>query len=413
MHADSTAEFTLLAARWPSASIVFLISLGGDETSRVTRGVARAHRTMEVSAGELEAILGALLVPDNEAIRQAESRLKELSKAPRFICAMVERAGSSPSPQVRQLAAVIARRKGAKHWVAKDLSDEERTQIKAILLHMLIAEPEHLVRRSVADLISTIAKIAVPHGQWNELLQFLFECSQSENPGHREVALVVFMSLTDSIGNLLRQHFTQLTAIFVRGLSDQHQPVRVAAVKAVGTVVQWLEDGPERAMFAEVVPPLLQVTQQCIECGDDDTAMHAIEMLIEAVDSNYHALEASLPLLLKFMLDVAAGRGKVETPLREKAMMFATELASERAKVLKKKHLLPMILQTTFALASEPDDADADDDDEPVYKWGTVALEQLAKNLPSKVVGFDLTPYMPYSNSEKYSDFYMLCLLGH
>jgi hypothetical protein len=32
-------------------------------------------------------------------------------------------------------------------------------------------EPEHLVRRSVADLISAIAKIAVPHGQWDNLLQ--------------------------------------------------------------------------------------------------------------------------------------------------------------------------------------------------------------------------------------------------
>jgi len=26
------------------------------------------------------------------------------------------------------------------------------------------------------------------------------------------------------------------------------------------------------------------VIQQCIECGDDDTAMHAIEMFIEAID---------------------------------------------------------------------------------------------------------------------------------
>jgi hypothetical protein len=255
-----------------------------------------------------------------------------------------------------------------------------------MLLHMLTSEPEHLVRRSVADLISAIAKVAVPHGQWDDLLQFLFQCSQSENAGHREVALVVFTSLTDSIGNMLRPHFRQLTSIFVRGLSDQAQPVRVASVKAVGTVVQWLEDDAERAMFAEVLPPLLQVTQQCIEAGDDDTAMHALEMLIEAIDSNYGVLEATLPSLLKFMLDVAAARGKVEMPLREKAMMFVTELAAERAKVLKKKHLLPMILQTCFMLASEPEEEDADEEDDPAYKWGTVPLDMLAKNLPSKSI---------------------------
>jgi hypothetical protein len=355
------------------------------QSSRLSLAAAR-RKMAAVSAEELEAVLGALLVPDNEAIKQAEARLKEVSKMPQFILAVVERAGASASPQIRQLAAVIARRRGAKHWVDAKLTDENRTQLKAMLLHMLTAEPEHLVRRSVADLISAIAKIAVPHGQWDELLQFLFQCSQSENPQHREVALIVFTSLTDSIGNLLRQHFRQLTGIFVTALSDQAQPVRVAAVKAVGTVVQWLESAEERAMFAEVLPPLLLVTQQCIECGDDDTAMHSFEMLIEAVDSNFGVLEASLPVLLKFMIDVATARGKVETPLREKAMMFVSELAGERAKMLKKKHLLPMVFQACFAFASEPEEEDADDEDEPAYKWGTVALDLLSKNLPSKVV---------------------------
>ena len=266
---------------------------------------------------------------------------------------LVERAGASQSPQVRQLAAVLARRRCAKNWVDPRLTDEHRKQLKDMLLHMLAAEPEHLVRRSVADLISAIAKIAVPHGQWDDLLQYLFQCSQSENPSHREVALIVFTSLTDSIGNLLRQHFVELTKIFVNALSDQAQNVRVAAVKAVGTVVQWLESEEERGMFRDVLPPLLLVTQQCIEHGDDDTAMHAFEMLIEAIDSNYGVLEQSLPTLTKYMLDVAVARGKVDMALREKAMMFVTELSAERAKALKKKHLLPLIFQTCFTLAAE------------------------------------------------------------
>ena len=126
--------------------------------------------------------------------------------------------------------------------------------------------------------------------------------------------------------------------------------------------------------------------QQCIDCGDDDTAMHSFEMLIEAVDSNYAVLEASLPSLLKFMIDIALAAGKVEAQLREKAMAFVSELAGARPKVLKKKHLLPMVMQACFQLASEPEDPDADDEDEPTYKWGTVALDMLAQSLPSKIV---------------------------
>ena len=66
-------------------------------------------------------------------------------------------------------------------------------------------------------------------------LQFLFQCSLSEHPGHREVALIVFTSLTDAIGNLLRPHFRQLTSIFVNALSDQAQQVsRSSLTRALG-----------------------------------------------------------------------------------------------------------------------------------------------------------------------------------
>lgn len=46
-----------------------------------------------------------------------------------------------------------------------------------------------LVRNSVADVISIIARITVPGGAWPNLLEFLFQCTQSDQPGHRVVKL--------------------------------------------------------------------------------------------------------------------------------------------------------------------------------------------------------------------------------
>jgi hypothetical protein len=39
-----------------------------------------------------------------------------------------------------------------------------------------------------------------------------------------------------------------------------------------------------------------------------------------------------------------------------------------------------------LALAAEADDEEEDEDVEPAYKWGTAALDMIAKNLPSKVI---------------------------
>lgn len=43
------------------------------------------------------------------------------------------------------------------------------------------------MRRASANVVSIIAKYAVPAGEWPELLPFLFQCSQSAQEDHREV----------------------------------------------------------------------------------------------------------------------------------------------------------------------------------------------------------------------------------
>lgn len=44
------------------------------------------------------------------------------------------------------------------------------------------------VRRASANVVSIVAKYAVPAGEWPDLLPFLFQCSQSSHEDHREVS---------------------------------------------------------------------------------------------------------------------------------------------------------------------------------------------------------------------------------
>ena len=254
------------------------------------------------SPEELDAILGSLLLPDSAAIKAAEERLKQISKIPRSTPAIIERAAQSTSPKVRQLAAVIARRKCVRHWTL--VGAEEQKRIKEMLLHMIAHEPEHLVRRSTADLLSAIAKLAYPAGQWPDLMQSLFGYSQSPHSEHREAAILIFASLTDTIGDQLREHFKTLIQIFVAGMSDTAQPVRVASVRGVGALLQWLASPEEVEVGASAIPPLLTVAGQCIAAGDEDTVSQVYDTLIEVVGVSFELVEKHLQVLVAHLLQV-------------------------------------------------------------------------------------------------------------
>jgi hypothetical protein len=52
-----------------------------------------------------------------------------------------------------------------------------------------------------------------------------------------QVALIMFCSLTETIGDFLKPHFATLQAIFIKGLQDlQSSKVRMAALKYVYTI---------------------------------------------------------------------------------------------------------------------------------------------------------------------------------
>jgi len=136
--------------------------------------------------------------------------------------------------------------------------------------------------------VSIIAKYAIPAGEWPELLPFLFQCSQSPQEDHREVSqfgevflpsrciytvftlknnklyvttgsncciiyaeskvltalmvcyhfiflqvvLILFSSLTETIGATFQSHLNNLQPILLKCLQDESSSrVRIAALK--------------------------------------------------------------------------------------------------------------------------------------------------------------------------------------
>ena len=80
---------------------------------------------------------------------------------------------------------------------------QERDALQSGLQEAVGAEPVASVRRETCGAIAAVARTAVPAGQWPALLPWLHGCTRSPNEAHRETALVLLSSLTDTIGEWL------------------------------------------------------------------------------------------------------------------------------------------------------------------------------------------------------------------
>lgn len=333
-------------------------------------------------AQSLELLLIQFLMPDNDARRQAEDQIKRLAKDPQVVPALVQHLRTAKTPNVRQLAAVLLRKKITGHWAK--LPPQVKQLVKQSLLESITMEHSPPVRRASANVVSIIAKYAVPAGEWPDLLPFLFQCSQSVQEEHREVALILFSSLTETIGSTFRPYFKDLQALLLKCLQDEtSNRVRVAALKAVGSFLEFTNDGDEVIKFREFIPSILNVSRQCLAAGEEDVAILAFEIFDELIESPAPLLGDSVKSIVQFSLEVCSSQN-LEPNTRHQAIQIISWLAKFKANSLKKYKLVLPILQVMCPLLAESNDADDDDDLAPDRAAAEV-IDTMALNLSKHV----------------------------
>ncbi|KAK1279740.1 hypothetical protein QJS04_geneDACA020675 [Acorus gramineus] len=333
-------------------------------------------------AQSLELLLIQFLMPDNDARRQAEDQIKRLAKDPQVIPALVHHLRTAKTPNVRQLSAVLLRKKITGHWAK--LPHNVRHSVKSALIDSITLEHSPPVRRASANVVSIIAKYAVPGGEWPELLPFLFQCSQSAQEDHREVALILFSSLTETIGHTFQPYFAQLQSLLLKCLQDESgNRVRVAALKAVGSFIEFINDGAEVVKFREFIPSILNVSRQCIANGEEDVVAIAFEIFDELIESPAPLLGDSVKSIVQFSLEVCSNQN-LEQNTRHQAVQIVSWLAKYKSTSLKKHKLVIPILQVMCPLLAETTDG-GDDFDLAADRAAAEVIDTMAVNLPKQV----------------------------
>ena len=331
----------------------------------------------------LEALLLQLTVADTAQIKAAETQIKIFLKQPSSVPSFVSQMQHSPHPQVRQMAAVLLRKKINSHWIKLQASDH--AVIKQVLLACLGAEPEALVRRSLAVLIAAISKHQIPMGQWNEVLVFVQQCTQHAEDEHRCLGMMMLQLLTETIGQHLQGQFAELRGVYLHALQEGNSPkVRVAALKAASAMVEFISDEAEVGNFRDLIVPMLGAVKLCVDNGDDQEAMEVFDTFGELVQSPTPIITHSLAPLVQYLLTLVVDQDK-EVRLRDAAGMLLNLIVQYKHKTVGKKqlvapiiaHMLHLCAQTTASPGEEATPVDEQDDDDE----DDVTLFRIAQSL--------------------------------
>ncbi|KAF9105739.1 hypothetical protein BGX29_011522 [Mortierella sp. GBA35] len=338
----------------------------------------------EYLAGLEQTLRQVIFFDTNDQIKEATSALKtKYFAVANCVPALVHIIQTSPQKEIRQLAAVELRKQVSNWWTALEL--DVRTAVKAKLLEIILNEPESLPRHSTARVIATVGRVEIPANTWSELIAFLFQCSSSSTAGHREVGVYVIYAIFE-VTDAFAENLRQLLDLFSRTIVDpESQVVRVTTVQALGKIADFIEDEQkeEIAMFSQLVPHMVNVLQQTLTDGDEESAVKCFDVFDQLLLLEIPVISKHVQFLIEFFLGI--GSNKAYDPIvRVQGLSFLMwAVVYKKTKIQRLKLVSPMI-QALMPIAAEeePEDTDEDSPARLAFK----VINTLATNLPPQQV---------------------------
>ncbi|GAB9462647.1 Importin-like protein [Globisporangium polare] len=352
----------------------------------------------DFSPEQLEACLLQLTHPDTEQIKVAEAAIKAYLKKISSVAGLMTQLQLSGKPEVRQLAALMLRKKLFKHWPKLDAATQ--VSVKQALLARAAEDPIPVVRSAVATLISSLALHEVPTGKWPELMIFINTCASSASEDQRETAMKLLQLLGESMGTYLQPHFNDLKSLYATALQDpQSLKVRVASMRAASALVEFLEE-PDLRGFTTLVPMQIEVLQQCVVNGAESEAVEFLDVFSEIASHPFPILDQAFPAFIELLLQVIV-HDKLEVSTRASASYALGEFIKKKPKTIGKKNLVAKIFATMLDIVANDDDVscglisnllerdtkdagDEDDEDESPGHLAQQTLDSLALSVPAK-----------------------------
>jgi len=337
----------------------------------------------------MERILHKLIFPDNDTITEGTNELREAFKNPDAIPSLCSVIGSSPNPQIRQLAAVILRKKLVKHRYWLKLPLETRQFVKQGLMQSFVNDQEKSVKTAIGQVIGVLTRHEFPENGWPELMQFLQQKTLSEDINEKELGFFLLQILTDMASDQFLGHAHSFANLFSSTLNNLQDPGSNLAWLTVLCMTNFVPAIPgDQHMvnaYHSLMPTVLAVVQ-ALASKRPDRAIEAMCLIDELCDEAVVVLVPHLRLVMDMCLQLARNTSH-GGDLQIKALNIVGMLVQTKKKQIVKLKLVEPILEVVFGLmciASEDEDEEEYPDMESSCPT-TVAnqtLDLLALHLP-------------------------------
>ncbi|KAL2115085.1 hypothetical protein VTJ04DRAFT_10748 [Mycothermus thermophilus] len=362
----------------------------------------------EVSA-QLAQLLQQLQSTDNHARAQAEDVLQNqwTNQQPEvLLMGLVELIATSSSPNARAFAAVIFRRianKTRKIGASENmdlfisLDKEHGRVIRGKLVETLLAETDKTVRNKISDAVAELARQYYDNNDsWPELLQVLFQLSQSPDASTRETAFRVF---TTTPGIIEKQHEDAIAQAFAQAFKDDSVSVRLAAMEAFAAFFGSLSK-QSKQKYHVLLPELLNILPPIKDSQDSEDLGKALLSLIDLAESAPKMFKPVFNVLVQFCISVIQDK-ELSDMCRQNALELMATFADYAPSMCKKdpnytNDMITQCLSLMTDLGEDDDDAqewlNADDLDDPESDQNHVAGEQCMDRLANKLGGVVVLP---------------------
>lgn len=333
------------------------------------------------SPEELARTLAMLNQPDNEVIARATAIMRKFMKTSHCVGPMLIQIDRCPNARVRQMASVLLRPKIGRFW--RKLPANMQMAAKGMLLQKLSSEPERAVRLANAALIAAIAKRDLPDNKWNELLPKLSELMKDDDK--REMALLLFQALAETVGSSLRKHRGNLRDIFIGALRDQNKAVRLQAVRALGVIVDFHRSNEEIQKFRQAIPMISALIGECVKDSDEQALGQILTVLENMIETSSAIMTQSIPQLIGQVGAIAADV-ELDIGLREKACNFLVTLIKDKPGKVVSSDMCHPILQLAFRMATEQtEDNPFESTEITAHRLSCELLDTAMNYLPSRI----------------------------
>ncbi|KAI1370609.1 ARM repeat-containing protein [Hypoxylon crocopeplum] len=349
-------------------------------------------------------LLQACQIPDTQKVKAATAELrKNFYPHPDSLLGLLHAVVTHSEPTVRMLAAVQALRLVPQHW--RNIADNQKSSVRNELLTAIVREQDAKCRHGLSRVIAAIATFDFEQGQWSDLLPSVIQLTTSDNIAHREVGSYIIFSLLEANPTYFEDHLSKLFELFAKTIRDpQSRDVRVNTMLSISAVLMLVdcdEDVQSVKTVQEFVPAMVDVLKDAVDSGDDERIQQSFDVFQSFLAYDSALMSRYFKDLVQFMLDLASNTN-AEDDVRTQALSFLTQCVKyRRMKIQAISHMGDQLMRKSLVILSELTDDDDDDEDMTPARSALSLIDQLATDLPPRLVIVPLLNEFPaYASSQ-------------